>query len=419
MQAEVLAIGDELTSGVRLDTNSQWISRELGEIGIPVAFHTTVVDQLGPLTEVFRIAAERADVVVVSGGLGPTADDLTREAVAAMLGRELVLDPLSLIHIEKIFTRRGRPMPERNRVQAMFPAGSLAIPNPEGTAPGIEVEVPRGDRPPCRIYCLPGVPAELYQMWNLSVRPALCVGRAIRVIRHRELKCFGAGESQIESMLPDLIRRGRVPSVGITAHQATITLRITAEAPTEADCLALIEPTARTIYDCLGPLVYGEENDEMQHAVARLLAVRNQTLAVAEVGTAARIARAFGEMAERRDPLMHVFRGGFAAQSEADLAHVLRATLPKSYDAQGSEVDRIAALATAARLAAETEIGLAVGLFPEPTGPTAPPPNFVCAISTCEGVRTAELDFAGHSAIIHSRAMKQVLNLLRLYLLAM
>ena len=150
MNAEVIAIGDELTSGQRLDTNSQWISQRLGEAGIRVLFHTTVGDELDANARVFREAILRAEIVVCTGGLGPTADDLTRQALSEATGRELRLDDSALEHVRSLFARRKRGMPQRNRVQAMFPEGSRVIPNPHGTAPGIDLEIVRPGRSPCR-----------------------------------------------------------------------------------------------------------------------------------------------------------------------------------------------------------------------------------------------------------------------------
>ena len=171
MPAEIIAIGDELTSGQRLDTNSQWLSERLGELGVPVAFHTTVGDDLEDNVAVFRTAIDRADIVVATGGLGPTADDLTREAIAAAAGVELVQDDAALAHIRNLFARRSREMPERNMLQAQFPRGSRVVPNPHGTAPGIDLTVPRSCGPPCRVFALPGVPAEMFAMWNDNRRP--------------------------------------------------------------------------------------------------------------------------------------------------------------------------------------------------------------------------------------------------------
>ena len=151
MKAEVVAIGSELTSGAKLDTNSQWLSLELANLGIPVAYHTTMADSLEAMTEVFRIASGRCDLVLITGGLGPTLDDITRDALAALTGVELVLDDACLAHITDLFSRRNRPMPDRNRVQAMLPEGSRAIENPRGTAPDCAV-TPRFWRSRNRIW---------------------------------------------------------------------------------------------------------------------------------------------------------------------------------------------------------------------------------------------------------------------------
>ena len=138
LRAEVIAIGDEMTSGVRVDTNSAWISQRLGDIGVKVAFHSTVGDNLQDNIDVFRIAAGRADIIVATGGLGPTADDLTRVSISKMAVVELAKDEKVLQHIKQLYTRRGREMPVNNEIQAWFPVGSAAIDNPEGTAPGID-----------------------------------------------------------------------------------------------------------------------------------------------------------------------------------------------------------------------------------------------------------------------------------------
>ena len=206
----------------------------------------------------------------------------------------------------------------------MFPAGSRVIRDPHGTAPGIDMDVPREGRPPCHVFVLPGVPAEMFEMWNDSVAPAI---RGLpgprRVIRRRKIHCFGAGESQIESMLPDLIRRGRQPTVGITASKATITLRIAAEGDSEAQCEAAIEPVAATIRQCLGMLVFGEEDDELQHAVLRQLRERGQTLATVEWGTAGMVADWLGHVEKAVDDAAGAFVGGLTVADEVACRNVL------------------------------------------------------------------------------------------------
>ncbi len=210
LRAEVISIGDELTSGQRLDTNSQWLSLRLAELGIQTICHTTVADDLQICADAFRLAAQRADIVVCSGGLGPTLDDLTRQAMADAFQAPLELDADSLEKIEQMFAQRQRPMPENNRLQAMFPSGSRVIPNPHGSAPGIDLSVATSQRP-SRVFALPGVPAELKQMWLESVAPRIeeslrdGTDRSLDRWRYRAIKLFGIGESDVEVKLPTLI----------------------------------------------------------------------------------------------------------------------------------------------------------------------------------------------------------------------
>ncbi len=403
MNAEIIAIGDEITSGQNLDTNSQWLSQRLEELGVRVLYHSTVGDELAPGIEVFRHAIGRADVVVATGGLGPTADDLTREALAQATGRPLQLDGDAIEYIRCMFASRNRSMPTSNELQAMFPAGSRMVRNPHGTAPGIDLEVAReGTVPifvpakmglsplskptPCRVICLPGVPAEMVEMWHDSVAATIAafIGGSRRVIRRRLIHCFGAGESQLEGMLPDLIRRGRRPTVGITASKATITLRITADGATEEECLAAIAPVEATIRQCLGTLVFGEGDDELQNVVVRLLQERGKTLATAECGTAGLMAAWLSGV----DDAGAVFRGGLVLADSTESAETMAARCREQFHADYG-------------LAIRNESAI-----------------ISVALAGAEGVESKRLPDFVHPALSHIFRAKQALNFLRLALLA-
>ena len=394
MRAEVIAIGDELTSGQRLDTNSQWLSAELGLLGVPVVFHTTAADTHEAGVEAFRIAAGRADVVVATGGLGPTADDLTRDVLADLAGRPLEESAEALAAVEARFARRGAPMPETNRRQALFPRGSRIIPNPEGTAPGVDIDV-AGPSRRCRIFALPGVPAEMRRMWRETVAAAILGMLPERAtIVQRRIKCFGAGESAIEAMLPDIIRRGRDPLVGITAHEGTITLRIAARGRDEAECLAKIAPTAATIRTCLGTLAYGVEDDEVEDAALAALVAAGATLATAEIGTEGRVNALLAQAAGRRAGT-ECFRGGLVLPPTA--------------------TDAAEALAERARDTFAAAVGLGVG-------PVRPAPEGRAAVDLClatpRGPVRIEHMLGGGATLAGSRAAKSALDRARLWALA-
>jgi nicotinamide-nucleotide amidase len=301
-------------------------------------------------------------------------------------------------------------MPERNAVQADLPAGASAIHNEFGTAPGIHLIISKRVKPRCHVFALPGVPAEMKPMWFESVAPAI---RALegqsRVIRHRRIKCFGVGESQLEAMLPDLIRRGREPTVGITVSDATITLRITASGADDAECEAKIAPTAAIIYEALGSIVFGEEEDELEDVVIRLLKENGQSIAVEEWATGGLL----GEWLARASKNSTVFAGSVVLNSDpasigvGQLLH-LAACLP-------DEPQAATAAAEAIKGSASADYGVAIGAFPaEPDQPGA---HVYVSIATPTGMRKLRFGCASHPAIRQARTAKQALNALRLILL--
>jgi nicotinamide-nucleotide amidase len=439
VRSEIISIGSELTSGKNLDTNSQWLSVELAKIGIPVHFHTTVGDNLDENVAVFRSAVERCDLVVISGGLGPTQDDLTREAMAAVAGVGLEFHQPSFDAIQAMFARRKRPMPDRNRVQALFPAGSEPIPNHHGTAPGIWMWVKKVESRELRVesqtvdtappnelstlnsqlstllIAMPGVPSEMYLMFAEQVRPRLIQTFGLRrVIVHRKINAFGAGESDVESKLLDLTQRGRQPEVGITVHDATISLRIVATAESEEEAHRLIEPTARMIYERLGSLIFSEGDAELQHVVAQLLEARGLTLSTAEGCTG-------GTVAERLVKIPGAsrwFRGGIVAYSNEAKDELLDvpAELIESHGAVSREVAE--AMAAACRRKFSTDLAVATVGIAGPDGATADKPvGFFCVAVAGPGDTTSNrVTVWGDRETIQSRGAKHALNQVRLWL---
>lgn len=414
MYAEIVSVGSEITSGAKLDTNSQWLSLELAEIGIPTVAHTTIADNLDAMIGAIRTAAERSDIVLITGGLGPTLDDLTRDALSGFLGKPLVLDEASLEHVKQMFSRRNRPMPERNIVQAMFPEGSEPLPNPRGTAPGIWMVVPRPSRlSPCRIAALPGVPSEMKVMFRQQVLRRLDGGD--RVIRRARINCFGVGESQAEAILGDLTARGRDPEVGITVHEATITLRVTAHGTSIDDCHAKIDKTREAIVNRMGTLVFGEEDEELEHAVIRLLHQRRASLSTAESGTGGLLAHRLTGVSGFETCYM----GGVVVPTNAAKrelvsvdAELLSATGPISADVAE-------AMAHGCRQRFGTDFAIAVTEWPEfnPDDPLASVPASYVAVAGPNFHRVEQVQHFGDPAIAKSRTAKTAMNLLRLCLI--
>jgi nicotinamide-nucleotide amidase len=430
MKAEIISIGTELTTGQNLDTNSQWLSRELAALGIPVHFHTTLADDLEENVAAFAIARDRADLVLITGGLGPTQDDLTREALAQLAGVELVFHEPSWQHIRELFARRARAVPERNRVQAMFPAGSEPIRNMMGTAPGIWMLAGRASDgpiiesrpPPARpansmFIAMPGVPTELYAMYQCEVKPRLQQwAGATGVMIERKINCFGAGESAVEEKLYDLTRRDHVPQVGITVNDATISLRILAHAADSEAAERLIQPVERTIRDRLGDLVFGVGEEELQHAVAHLLQERKQTLAVAESITGGLIAHRLTQI----PGISAHFRGGLVAYDDGIKAGVLGVPerLLREHGAVSAQVAEAMASACRERFGVDLALSSSGLAGPDSDASGKPVGLVYVGLAWHGGVRSVQFNWFGTRLEIQSRAAKLALNLVRLHLRA-
>jgi nicotinamide-nucleotide amidase len=411
MQAEIISVGSELTSGQNLDTNSQWLSLRLAEIGITVGWRTTIADDLPANVAAFQIATQRAQLVLITGGLGPTLDDLTREALAQAAGVELIFHQQSFDQIQDMFARRHRTMPERNRVQALFPSGAEPIPNTCGTAPGIFMRLGSSV-----VMAMPGVPTEMVAMYENWIKPRLQqlgLGGGVRI--QRKINCFGSGESHIEERLLDLTRRGHVPEVGITASDATISLRIFAQAPTLEAAQEQIAPVERTIRERLAHLVFGVENQELQDVVLELLAEKKLTLATSEAVTG-------GLVAERLTGVPGAgqwFRGGLVAHDDRLKTQLLG--VPSSLiEVHGVVSSQVAeAMAVGCRSLFGTDLAVSTVGVTETAAATASQPvgSVFVALAWNGGSSFIAYSWIGTRAEVQSRTAKMALDRLRLHLL--
>jgi nicotinamide-nucleotide amidase len=411
MKTEIISIGTELTTGQNLDTNARWLSQRLAEVGIQVGWHTTVADNLADDISAVRLAAQRAGLVLITGGLGPTLDDLTREALARAAGVELVFHQESFDQIRQMFARRNRAMPDRNRVQACFPAGAEPIPNALGTAPGIWMRI-NGSV----IAAMPGVPSEMFAMYDAEVLPRLLrLGFGGSVLVQHKLNCFGAGESAIEEKLGNLTQRGRVPEVGITASDAVISLRIFARAANADEATKQIVPVEQAIRQSLGDLVYGSGDEELQDIVVSLLTAQKRTVATAESVTAGLVAHRLAKVPGASACLL----GGIVAYAnriKVDALGVPQALLDQHGAVSGPVAEAMAA-GCRARFAAD--VGVSTTGIAGPTGatPTKPVGLVFVGLAWEGGTRSWSFSWSGTRHEIQSRTAKLALNRLRLHLL--
>lgn len=288
MDAEIVTSGTELLLGETVDTNSTYIARALRDVGVNLYFKTSVGDNVDRMALTLRQALARSDVVITTGGLGPTVDDVTREAVSQATGRPLILYPECLAAIETIFARWGRTLGENNRRQAYLPVGSIPIMNPVGTAPGFILEAEQGT-----IIALPGVPREMECLVQDAMVPYLRnrLGAEAMVIKARVLRTVGVGESLIDERIDTLMRSAN-PTVGLSAHSGAVDIRITARATSEETAdqmIAEMEAALRARID--ETTIYGSGTDKLEEVTARSLAQAGVALALVESATGGDVTR--------------------------------------------------------------------------------------------------------------------------------
>ncbi len=317
MRIEILCTGDEVLTGKIVNTNFGYMSQKLEDAGLDVYWGTTVGDDRAALLSAFRLAAERADAVIVNGGLGPTVDDLSQEVAAEAAGAPLVLDEGWLTRMESFFTRRGRVMSPNNRKQAMLPAGAELLDNPIGTACGFALDIGNA-----RFFFTPGVPRELHRMLEEQIIPRL-LARAGRqtAIRLKRFHTYGLGESHVDQLLAGLEAMAPDGSVklGFRAHYPQIETKLTVRGADEADIRSKLEPIEAEVRRRLGNFIIAEDGATLETVVLGALAARGGTLALVETFTGGQIAARLAHLAGAE----RVFRSAVVTRDLAQLHNTL------------------------------------------------------------------------------------------------
>jgi nicotinamide-nucleotide amidase len=434
MQAILLSIGDELTLGQTLDTNSAWLAQQLTAIGYKPVAHLTVPDDHQAIQTAIEESVGRCDALIISGGLGPTEDDLTRHALAAFLNQPLELVPEALKNVERFFRLLKREMPERNKIQAMLPRGADIIENTAGTAPGIYCNYQSGDQKTlCQIFIMPGVPKEMKTMFARDILPKLKQQEASQgqIILSKTLHTFGLGESAVAEKIPDLMRRDRNPSVGTTVSNGYVSLRINAYYNSREEAEEQLKQTEQLARTALGDLIWGADDETLPLVVARLFhcglpalpigaplqPFRVRTVATAESCTGGLVAKYLTDASGSSE----YFKRGWITYSNEAKTELLGVKIGP--EGAVSE-DTVAQMAQGAIRLAGADYALAISGIAGPNGGTpAKPVGTVCiALASADGISATSTDartflFPGDREMIRDRSAKTALTMLRYHLL--
>ncbi|NNM84579.1 MAG: competence/damage-inducible protein A [Phycisphaerales bacterium] len=407
MSAIVISIGDELVSGLTINTNAAWLSQQLATCGIRTLEHLTVGDDASAISMIIGSAVTRCNTLIISGGLGPTEDDLTRTALAAALDEPLVEDAAALADIEAFFRKLQRPMSPSNRLQALRPASARCLANTCGTAPGMALS--RGNT---AIFVLPGVPREMKAMFSQGVLPELSAGQTEIVARTMQLNTAGLGESVLGERIADFMRRGAKPRVGTAVHDGLVSIRVYAEGHL-AEVEASLERTSLDISQRLGALVFSRGDVPLEQACAEALRLAGQTVTTAESCTGGMVAARLTNISGSSS----WFKQGWVTYSNTSKVQELGVdeAIIATHGAVSDETAR--AMALGARHQAATDWAVAITGIAGPDGGTAEKPVGLVyiAIAGAAGAQVYRYNFVGGRTDVRLRATVSALNLLRLH----
>lgn len=408
MNAEIIGIGSELLLGQIANTDAQFLSQQLSALGIDIYWHTVVGDNHNRIIEALRTASDRSDIIITTGGLGPTMDDLSKETLAEFLGMELKVHEPSLKRIQDYFKSIGREMTESNEKQALFPEEAIILKNDNGTAPGAIIEKYN------KIYIvLPGPPSELQPMFINEVIPYLA-GKTSDQIYSRVLRIFGVGESSVEAKVKDLLQKQSNPTIAPLAGGGEVTLRITAKAASQNEAEQLILPVQKEIENRLGDSVYGYDGDTLEKVVLNSLIEKGLKLALAESCTGGLVSDMVTNIPGSSEVLLESCVT-YSNEAKIKRLGVSEDTLRK-YGAVSSHTAY--EMAEGIRKTSGADIGAAITGIAGPGGGTDQKPVGLVylAISNSEGTETKELRLGGNRLRIKGSTAMHLLNWLRLSL---
>lgn len=409
MKAEIIAVGTEILLGEIVDTNSAHIARQLPELGVDLLYKSVVGDNRGRIVEVFSRAWERSDLTIITGGLGPTDDDMTREGICAVLGEEPHVDPDLEAHLRRFFAGRGAPMPESNLKQAWLIPSARALDNPRGTAPGWWVE-----RPGHIIVSMPGVPTEMERMWENEVRPELESRSADGVLVTRTIKTIGIGEGSVDEMARPLYG---TPGVGIGTYARAdgVHLRIGAKAPTREEAWALIRPVELEMDQIFGNAIWGRDDDTFEGKIGDMLMERRQTLSSMESCTGGLLASTLTDTPGASS----YYSGGIVSYlTEVKVESGVDLGIVREFGVISPETAEAMARAVRDKLGTDYGVGITGVAGPDPQE-DKPPGTVHIAVASPDGSAShVSMSMNSGRAAVKRRAVTSALMLLRRALLA-
>jgi nicotinamide-nucleotide amidase len=460
MTAIILSVGDELALGQVVDTNSAWISAQLAAVGCAVRAHVTVSDSKSDIEHAIREAAALCDVLIISGGIGPTEDDLTRQALSSVMNAPLELNEQWLVKLEAFFTKLGRVMPQTNKIQAMIPRGARMIDNSAGTAAGIEADVDpvamnwlpppqvgkeymeqmfgaaaslyeltrqdlalrrrfqrlkQGLPERVRVFVMPGVPKEMKAMFTASVLPWIKEKSGGAVILSKTLHTFGPGESTVAERLGKLMDRSRNPSVGTTVSNGYVSLRVNSRFNSPDEARRELDATEAACREVLGDLIFGADDETLPAVLARMLVEKKKTVATAESCTGGLLAKYLTDIAGSSA----YFKQGWVTYTNESKQNQLGVPMSviEAHGAVSEEV--VHDMAQGARKLASSDFAMAISGVAGPSGGTpAKPVGMVCiALAGESSIAARMFMFHGDREMIRDRSAKMALTMLRYALL--